>query len=301
LSAKIPQKFISYQPFGFQVKRLPAEAVSRAYTEVLLPTEIGRRSRPIDYSNFKSREWIVLALYCHQCIIKAIPKSSRPYIMLRRLWKVMISLVRLYLLPPTDYDDVLRRSNNSNRLDALHKEFYITYQRLFSQRACTYNVHAFSHLKKIREFSPLTSVSAFPFEDMYGSLRKCFAVGTTSVGLQAFENYANRIYAGHSCRKVASYRASSTLKRCDSLIMTNGMRFWQIEEVDRTTRTLTCFELEKATPVHAFRNLLPEEHGVFIYKGRKETRRTLPMSAVTGKVVRCRGFLSAMPLEVLLE
>lgn len=56
------------------------------------------------------------------------------------------------------------------------------YEEAYGPTAGSYTFHIVgSHLREIREHGPMTKYSAYPFESMYGDMRRCFVEGTRKI------------------------------------------------------------------------------------------------------------------------
>jgi hypothetical protein len=109
--------------------------------------------------------------------------------------------------------------------------FYRKFENIFGKAACSYNIHVFSHLTRVRQLGPLTSTSAFAFEDLYGLLQRCYQSGTTSTGKQAFQNYFLKKLSSHQCEKNISFSSKQTAKQNDQLILTNEKKWYKIVKI----------------------------------------------------------------------
>lgn len=288
-----------------QVELADWQRMSDIWKKTKLPFEWGRRARAFDFGHYKANELKALTIYGFPALLASIPRT-KPFRKVRRCWMLMIAVVRALLLPSGVYEDFLRKDNGNYRLKENARRFYKLYAKVFGPGNCTYNTHAFMHLKKHRDIcGPLPETSAYPFEDVYGILRSKYKPGTRSVGLQALRGYYLRLKCEHKCQKTPSFRMKDTSMRSDRLVWTyydERIRIHTVIAVDRKAKLLKCTELEVQDPPSYFmKGLEPTKLGIFAAKYVKLSTRTIPYAAVMGKVIQVHDCLITIGMDSLME
>ena len=115
-------------------------------------------------------------------------------------------------------------------------QYYTKYEKIMGASNCTYSVHLIcSHLLQMREKGPLTSHSAFPFEEFYSQLRHSFCPGTISPLKQMVQNVLlKKTLASHKCER------SIYLSPKDTVLENNSQIY--------------CFEKKNSPPLSNYRN-----------------------------------------------
>ena len=83
------------------------------------------------------------------------------------------------------------------------KSFYKNFDSVYGKKNCTYSVHIIaSHILKIKGDKPLTSKSAFKYENFYAEMKNLFQPGTIAPAKQVIQNcYIKRQLENHNCEK----------------------------------------------------------------------------------------------------
>ena len=219
-----------------QRRSFPARLTSvKKYVEQWLekqkvPRSFPRRAR-VDFAHYKASEWRAFGVLFFVIIVEAL--HAHELRALRQLWLLTAFLTRAHLLDDLDLaelDSKLQEEGTS--LVAIGRVFLTTFHETFGNKQISYNVHIFGeHLNKIRQRGPLQDSSAFAFEDAYGTILRCFKVGTTSIGKQALTNMlflAGRS-KGHYCQKTVSFAPGNTTSRIrDDFIQAVDGHFYQL-------------------------------------------------------------------------
>ena len=191
--------------------------------ETQVPSEFSRRTRPVDFSNYKAEEWRNMILIYFPFIVNCLATSPDEAL----LWSILAFIVRANILNFDRYSQVWVEVD----MEKLVQIFYRKFESMYGKASCSYNIHVFSHLTKLRALGPLTTTSAFAFEDLYGILQRCYQSGTSSTGKQAFQNYFLKKLTFHQCEKTISFSCKQTKKRQDGIVCTEDGKWYNIVKV----------------------------------------------------------------------
>ncbi len=193
------------------IPRVDVKGLSGLLLQIKVPSEIGRRPRPVDFRNWKGVEWRNIVLFYLPAVMAALPAGSR-----RRLWIEYTYLCRAYSLDDDEFSGL-----HQSDLDELAKAWYVRYNDEFGNDNMRYNIHMVPHLSLIRVHGPFPTISAFIFEGSFAASNRAQRVGTTSLGLQDLLHSCLRPLRGHTCKKSVRYKSKSTARSNDGLIYTS--------------------------------------------------------------------------------
>jgi hypothetical protein len=282
--------------------RMKLAPLDKLLKSIKLPSEMARRTRPMDLSSWKADELKVFSLFCAVIAIKFQQQDVN-----KKLWAYFVFLVRAYLLPNAEYEQipkiVLKKANHN---------FLRLLQGTFSRRMFTSNTHTFAHLEIIRQYvgGPLTQASAFPYESHFGKIRAAIVVGTPNTVKQILTTIYTAYKAGnHRCEnkmEISVHRTSRTSDR-EFYLWTeaDGYHFYQVVEQPRDpdiviakrimteTSVLSPFVQWDLVGVHQIRQdqTDPDPSG----------RHTIRKSQIDGKAVIVLDQILCVPRNVLLE
>ena len=150
------------------------------YVQTKLPTEIGKKTRPINYHKMKASEWQTLDLFCYPAFAQALPYP-------RMVRKVLLMYTFILRAVYSD-DDVFFHIDSTINLQKMVTIFLREYAALFSVGAITFNPHSFSHLVDVRKrHGPVHLYSTNKFEGMYAKTRYSYYPNTPNVPKQILQ------------------------------------------------------------------------------------------------------------------
>jgi len=176
---RVPQIFKDVSP----------DAVSEMLVNTRGVCENSRRTRAID-GHLKGEEYRNLLIEFWPVMPMCLDPGP-----IADIWVLKAFIVKAVTLPEYLYVKI-----DQDSLQELVVKWYTNFGKVFGVPNCSYNVHLFLHILRVRQLGPLTSSSAFAFEDHYGPLIRGLRAGTMSTGLQALQNAFLRYQAGHSCQ-----------------------------------------------------------------------------------------------------
>ena len=264
--------------------------------KVKVPRESSRRARELDFHVMKGQEFRNIVLLFFPLVIKCIEPQAKE----RRLWLLLVYMVRLCVLPEDEF-----KQSNPDVIDYCGKHYYELYERLFSSKNCTYYTHVIScHMKEIRSLGPLTESSAFGFESFYGELRHAFVPGTSSPLVQMLKNIIiKRAIGPHCCESSIFLSPKETAHESNCYIYTfqnNQYSFFKIISIEN--ETLTCHKVGKYfTSFPETPTLKWEKIGVFKAGGISNEIENINKKSVAGKFVRVDDLFITCSNNVLRE
>ena len=254
---------------------------------VKVPTDFSRRTRDFNYSLWKSEEFRNLYLCFWPLVANVVQPTGRD------VWLNFVYIMRGLLVRETGFI-------SESRVRNWHKKFV----GAFGRNASAYNVHAFSHVLKLRDLGLLTDTSAVYNENHYGEMKRRFQSGTPSVGLQGIQDCNVRNLGTHNCRRTTRISPKATSKTDDSLVFTRDHKLLKVtavggdglyegREIPCQPTNLPLADLD-FTAVYTYRLLTDWQ---------KSLGPVLPFAYddVIGKAVIAREHVSMIPLDVLLE
>lgn len=277
------------------IRRQKVTQLSEKLLTVKNPSEFSRRTRIIDFANFKAQEWRNLILFYFPLVISSIQERKNE----KQLWLLLAFIVRAYTLPEEHYEDILLKVNLKN----LQKIFYQKFESHFGKEHCLYNVHIFYHLDLLRKLGPITRTSAFSFEGYFSLLKNDYQVGTQSIGKQAMNNSYSRILSGHTCEKKLKFCFKATKKCDDTIVYFENGGFFKLISCSKTVGFFVCQKiiLENAKDIFEENELPFSCVGVYIFKGEEQQHVELAEAKIAGKGIIVGSFLIAVSKNVLLE
>ena len=267
--------------------------------DIKVTKECSRRIRDLDFSVYKAQEFRNLGIYFFPVIIQCLESTDKEI----QLWLYLGYMLRASILPNTEYDSNIHEPNIAMSMD----KFYSLYERLFGVVNCTYSIHVVcSHLLAMRDENPLTSSSAFSFENFYGQLRRCFVPGTSSTLKQIFKkSMMKNILSKHTCESPITITTHESALECNNMIYTFKDKkycIYKVVDINNELSKLTCKRQGKYPakfPTSPMMNW--EEVGVFEKGGIMDEVVTVDMSEVSGKVLKVKQYLVTCPNNVLRE
>ena len=262
--------------------------------------EFSRRARALDFCVMKGQEFRNIALFFFLIVIECIEEKEQE----RKLWLLFAYMIRSCSIPQEEYLEV-----NQDHIHSSCRQFYMLYQKLFGEMNCSYNLHSLcSHLPNMRAHGPLSTSSAFGFENFYGEIRHSFVPGTTSPLKQILQKILlKRQLNHHQCAPIIRYSNYTTPMESNNLVYVynelNQYEIYKINEIHE--KMLSCELVEKChakfveTP-----NLKWDKVGVFRVKkdiSGIPKKKTIEATKVGGKVIKVLDYLVTCPINVLEE
>ncbi len=270
---------------GIDFRSVPTDGLSANMKTVKVPTEVPRRTRDFVYGNWKAQEYMYLYLAYWPLVAEQLLPGPR------EAWLRFVFIMRALTVREVGFlsEETVR-------------DWQRLFARVFTEEACGYNIHAFTHILKLRELGLLSDTCASPYENHYGEMKRRFQSGTPSVGLQGIQDCCVRNLGTHACEKAIVISPKTTLKRDDSLVFTSRHGLLKV------TKSLNKDEYE-AVVTECEPTNFPlaglDFCSVYAYRVRESggRRRTVRISRedVIGKAIRVRNYVSMIPLEVLRE
>lgn len=216
-------------------------------TDEQVTSDTSRKTRAMQYGNYKAQEWKMLVTVFFEIVIAPIPAAHLD----RAVWKRFAYLMRAYTLPEDEFHGISKK-----HLKEVARLCYKMWHSLYGSYNCVYNVHMLAHLELIRKAGPFCTASAFPFEGYFAQMTRSFAPGTTSTGTQIMQTTFLKMLTGHKCVTDIKYaiKADNTGKTRDDLVYTfrkevGKYRYFQIFKVRPTDGHLICKEINAAMNV----------------------------------------------------
>ena len=261
-----------------------------------VPREFSRRARKLDFAVFKGQEFRNLILFFFPLVLECIEPEAKEI----DLWLHLSYLFRASCISSEEFRNI--------NLDVIHEScqiFYKTFEQLFGEQNCPYNLHVFiTHLMEIRTHGPLTKTSAFKFESFYGEIRRSFVPGTSSPLKQIMKNiFLKRNLCKHHCENEIFISNYDTPLESNSIIYTYVRKKYKVYKISEIENNIiTCHKIGqypaifKQTP-----NIDWSTVGVFRKGGISSEVTQLSTSDICGKVLNVGKYLITCPLNVLRE
>jgi hypothetical protein len=264
---------------------------------------MSRRPRPIDFATYKAQEWCYLVLAYFPCILECIPAERED----SKLWHIYIYIVRAYNFSRKEFNRM-----GATKLKDLCEAFYRLYQKLYGAENCVYNVHLLHHLPVLGLLGPLSTTSTIKFESSYATLTRKTPTGTTNVTSQMLKQAYTSFASGHVCRKRLYFKETVSDRTRDDLVYcfdspTGQYVFYRIHKIRATH--LTCTQVtglpyadaDTAGDSRRRSNLDFNTCGVYRVGQECLDMKHIKYTEVDGKGIICRGYLVALPKNVLLQ
>ncbi len=286
---------LSYKCVAFRAMDVPfvrsndKELTLRLLAIKCLP-EFSRRTRAVDLANYKAEEFRNLVLCFWPAVYATLPDPAK------EVWLLTVFIIRAANLDPPWYDKFCEYYDIQNLLD----RWYAMFERSFTVRHCTYNVHVFGrHLAQVRAVGPLHETSAVVYESHYNVIKRSTRPGTPSTGKQALVNSLLAAKYKHNCNRSRKLSGHETTRTDDTICyLADGTL------VKATTAAVDgmfqAYILGKRTSFNATEGL--DFNSVLCFKldGRnRESESTYRLRNVVGKCVVVDDVVSVVPWAVL--
>ena len=143
------------------------QIINNSLKSVCVPKEFSRRTRDVDLKNYKAEEFRNILIAFHSVFVAVMDETES------KLFNLLSFLTRALLLPDEYYEMISRKYD----MQAVVDMFCMGFDAAFGG-SCSYNIHIFRHILKVRKFGPLSESSAFPFESYFfgtqGVIRKWY-------------------------------------------------------------------------------------------------------------------------------
>ena len=183
------------------------EDFNRLIRNVQVPYELPRRCRNLDFAVLKATEFRNILIIFFPLVIQCVDVK---YVTERKLWLQLAYIIPACVLSNDEFNVI-----NPDTISSLAQKFYKNYEKVYGSHNCTYSVHVVSsHILQIRGKDPLTSRSAFMFENFYAEMKNLFCPGTVSPLKQIMKNcFMKRQLDPHTCKNSIKY---STMPHIDN-------------------------------------------------------------------------------------
>ena len=264
---------------------------------IQVPFEFNRRYRNMDFGVMKAQEHRNVCLFFFPLILECIPDEFPKE---KKVWLQLAYLLRSCILPNEEFEKISKKL-----LELLSKSFYKNYESVYGTNNCTYSIHVIAcHILQIRGDEPLTSSSAFKFENFYSELRNLFQPGTISPSKQILRNcYMKRLLENHNCEKSIKFDTEKKGKECNSRIYcideNKELQFFNIIKKN-DNGSFTCNPQGR----HIFKSELTkdlkwENVGVFKVGPYADEEVIITRKNICGKVLKVKDFFITCPNNVL--
>ena len=281
------------RPNNSGYRRMNSEDLNVELLKVQVPSEFSRRMRKFDFAHWKAQEFRNLSIgFFH--LVGTMFGYHRPE---RQIWYWTVFLLRAHIMDEETYQTL-----NKAQIRTTIAKWYATWAKTFGQYNCVYNVHCFTHLERYRQFGPLTTTSAFPFECYFGDAKRAIVPGTTSTGKQCvFKTYAMYAHEKHVCEK--QLILSCKEPKPDAKVQNNlvYLRNWQIVKLTSMDNDSFVGQVVQKGIYQPVPDLRFDEIGVFCYKKVTDIMVSFTRNEVLGKVMHVQDVLVTLPKSLLLE
>ena len=284
------------RPRNTKRKLTSPDTFDKLMLQTKVAKEFPRRARKLDLSVFKGQEFRNLSIFYFVLIIDCIENGEKE----RNLWLYMAYMVRSCVIPTEEFNEVLISDVN----DCCYK-FYKTFQDLFGEQNCVYNLHVFcGHLMEIRTHGPLTETSAFKFESFYGEMRRSFVPSTISPLKQIMKKvFLKRALRHHSCESKIFISNYETALESNNVIYCFKNKKHQIYEVSEVHDDfVTCHKIgQYPASFQETPNLNWASVGVFRKGGTSAECQKIKTNDIHGKALTVGKYIITCPNNVLRE
>ncbi len=261
-------------------------AISEVYEQIQLPKEFSHRARAIDYPNFKSHEWKSLCVSTIPTICQVLEDEDGEE-GLAHLWLLFIFLILVYHGPTWVYDEL-----GDEYMKELQEKWYDEFQTVMGSAACTFNVHSFSHMPRVRTMGNPADISTEPFESAYGLVQMSYTPGTRNIGKQVIRNMLLRalnVKPNHCTRRlVIAATNKDDVTYNDSYVMDSTFNFYKVTQVEGNN--VNAVKVHTAPWTSPTDPTLPmDKVGIFKYRGLSGKVSTYHRDMFVGKAVIHKG------------
>ena len=272
--------------------------------DVQLPNESSRRCRNLDFAVLKATEFRNMLIFFFPIVLECIELE---YVKERKLWLQIAFVIRACVLTNEEFNVI-----NKNTISELAKNFYKNFEKVYGPQNCTYSIHIVaSHILKIRGNEPLTSRSAFIFENFYGEMKNLFCPGTISPLKQILKNcIMKRLLQPHHCSSPIKYSSMPPLEKlnigkennyCIYTLKHNEHCIYNIVS-DNGDNTFTCVKQGKfEAKFNELKKLNWSQVGVYEIGPICDEPVVINKNEISGKIIKVGKYLITCPKNVLLE
>ena len=261
--------------------------------------EFSRRIRNLDFGVIKAQEFRNIILFFFVIVLQCIPDDFPQE---KKIWLQIAFVMRSCVIPNKEFEKI-----STNVISNTAMSFYKNFESVYGKKNCSYSIHVFpSHVLQIRGDQPLTSRSAFKYENFYSEMKNLFQPGTIAPAKQVLQNcYMKRQLEQHNCEKSIFFDVQKRGKEDNSLIYyvddNAEYQFFRIIKIN-DNGTFTCnpqgryefkFDLVK--------DLKWEKVGVFKVGPYSSQEIVVPRNKIEGKVLKVNDYFLTCPNNVLRE
>ena len=272
---------------------------NKLISSVKVTRECSRRIRNLDFGVYKAQEYRNIILFFFNIVCDCIEEKFKRE---RKMWLQLAFIVRACVISNKEFDQI-----SKNVIQNAGKSFYKTFESMHGQHNCTYSIHLIgSHMLQIRGDDPLTSRSAFKFENFYSEMRNMYHPGSIATSKQIILNcFMKRQLEKHYCEKSIFYDVEKRGRENNSLVYymneEKKYSFFKIIKVN-PNGTFTCnpqgkypFQSEIA------KELKWEKVGVFKVGPFSTEEVVIERKQIEGKIIKVNDLFITCPNNVLRE
>ena len=261
--------------------------------------EFSRRIRNLDFGVLKAQEFRNFILFYFTVVISCIPNDCTRE---KKIWFQLAYILRACIITNKEFEKITQ-----SVLKNIGLAFYKNYESVYGPKNCTYSIHIVAnHFLEIRGNKPLTSKSAFKYENFYSEMRTLFQPGTISISKQILKNcYMKRQLENHSCLKSIFYDIEKTGKENNSIVYTindnNNYQFYNIIEKIDQNHFLCNPQGKFEYKCELLKDLNWSDVGVFQVGPYSEEEIIINRRNIEGKVIQVDDLFLTCPNNVLRE
>ena len=262
--------------------------------------EFSRRIRNLDFGVLKAQDLRNIILFFYPIVIQCIQDDFTKE---KKTWLQLAYIFRACILPNDEFKQISESTINNTSYS-----FYKNYEALFGPKNCTYSIHLIAcHVLEMKGNEPLTSKSAFKYENFYSELRNLFQPGTISPSKQIMQNcFMKRQLENHNCLKSIYYDIEKKgTRENNSLIYTfdekKKYQFFSITKIIDENNFLCNPQgkFEHKCPIT--KDLNWSNVGVFQVGPYSQQEVLINRKNIHGKVLKVANFFLTCPNNVLRE
>ena len=272
---------------------------NKLISDVQVFREFSRRIRNLDFGVLKAQEFRNIILFFFIIVIECIPDD---YQQEKKIWLQLAYVMRSCVLPNNEFENI-----SPSLINNTARSFYKNFESVYGKHNCSYSVHIVScHILQIKGEQPLTSKSAFKYENFYGEMRNLFQAGTISPSKQVLQNcYIKRQLEHHKCEKTIFFDVQKQGKEDNSLVYyvdnNSEYKFFRIIKFN-DNGTLTCNPQGRyLCKFDVVKELKWDKVGVFKVGPYTDEEVIMTKTRIQGKVLRVRNYFLTCPNNVLRE
>ena len=276
-----------------------ASTYNRLIILVQVPREFNRRFRNLDFGVLKAQEFRNIILFFYPIVLSCIPDEFTKE---KKTWLQLTYIMRACILPNEEFEQI-----PDHVIKTISTSFYKNFESLYGKKICSYSIHMIgNHILDIKGEEPLTSKSAFKYEDFYAEVRNLFQPGTIAPSKQILKDcYMKRYLENHNCEKSIFYDIEKSGKENNSLVYifdeNKKYNFYNIIEKIDDNNFLCNAQGRFIYKSDVLKDVDWEKVGVFKIGPYSNETFTIKRKQIHGKVLKVDQFFITCPNNVLRE